>query len=147
MEKEPTQTNEGGCLCGAVRYEVNGAPIVVAHCHCEACQRASGAGHSTAAMFPDEKFKITGSVAEYKYRSDNKNEVTRVFCPICSSPIWGRNSGMVGYVSITLGTLDDSSGFEPEVSVFACNRKAWDVMDECLPAFEAQPDWKPEAEG
>lgn len=146
MENEPTDINQGGCLCGAVRYVADGAPVVVAHCHCEACQRASGAGHSSAAMFPDDRFRLTGAVAEYNYISDNVNEVTRVFCPICSSPIFGRNSGMVGYVSITLGTLDDSSGFDPEASVFARNRKPWDVMDECLPTFEAQPDWKPEAE-
>jgi hypothetical protein len=52
---------------------------------------------------------------------------------------------MTGFLTITLGTLDDSSEFEPKVVVFARNRKPWDAMDERLQTFEAQPDWKPEA--
>ena len=55
----------------------------------------------------------------------------------------GRNSGMGGYVTISVGTFDDSSTLEPQVVVFARNRKPWDVMNETLPTFDAQPDWKP----
>lgn len=118
--------------------------MVVVHCHCRDCQRGSGAGHSTGAMFPAEGFRLTGHVAEFKRKSDNGNDVTRVFCPACGSPIFGRNSGTEGYLTITLGTVDDPSGFEPEVVVFARSRMHWDVMDERLPTFEAQPNWSPE---
>lgn len=52
---ESLQSNfTGGCLCGAVRYEIKGKPVVVARCHCEECQKISGAGHSVGAMFADE---------------------------------------------------------------------------------------------
>ncbi len=50
---------------------------------------------------------------------------------------------MKGYLTITLGTIDESSEFEPQVVVFARNRKPWDAMDESLPTFEAQPNWQP----
>jgi hypothetical protein len=33
--------------------------------------------------------------------------------------------------------------FEPQVVVFARNKKPWDVMDETLPTYETQPDWTP----
>ena len=138
-----SRVHRGGCLCGAVRYAAEGQPLVVAHCHCKNCQRESGAGHSTGAMFPVDRFRLTGHVAEYKLESDNGNKVTRVFCPACGSPILGRNSAMKGYVTITLGTVDDSSEFVPQVVVFARNRKPWDKMDESLPTFEAQPNWRP----
>ncbi len=94
-------------------------------------------------MFPVDRIRLTGHVAEYKLKSDHGNEVTRVFCPACGSPILGRNSGMKGYLTITLGTIDESSEFEPQVVVFARNRKPWDAMDESLPTFEAQPNWQP----
>ena len=143
MADEVAGVYEGGCQCGALRYAVAGTPVVVAHCHCENCQRASGAGHSTGAMFAADKFSQTGPVGEYKYQSDNGNEVTRVFCPTCGSPIFGRNTGMAGFVTITLGSLDDSTAFKPEVTVFVRNRRPWDVMDEALMSFDAQPAWKP----
>jgi hypothetical protein len=138
-----SRIHTGRCLCGAIRYKATGRPLVVAHCHCKDCQRGSGAGHSTGAMFADENFRLTGKLGEHKLTSENGNEVTRVFCPACGSPILGRNSAMPGFVTITLGTLDDAAGFEPQVVVFARNRQPWDVMDEGLPTFDVQPLWKP----
>jgi hypothetical protein len=143
MLEKKLPIHSGGCLCGAVRYEVEGPPLVVAHCHCNDCQRGSGTGHSTGAMFPADTMRLTGPVTEFTVKSDNGNQVTRVFCPACGSPVLGRNSGMEGYLTIALGTLDDSSGFEPQVVVFARSRKPWDIMDESLPTFDAQPNWKP----
>lgn len=141
---DDTLVHTGRCLCGAVAFEATGAPIVVAHCHCNDCQRVTGAGHSTGAMFPLERFKISGPVGEHKLKSDAGNEVTRVFCPTCGSPILGRNTAMPGFVTISLGTFDDSSMFVPGVTIFARNRKPWDAMDAAVPTFDAQPQWRPE---
>ena len=143
MTNADDQTRRGRCLCGAVQYEVVGAPRIVAHCHCEDCQRLTGAGHSTGAMYAVDRFRIRGPIREYVLTSDAGNRVTRVFCPACGSPICGRNSGMEGFVTVSLGTLDDSSVFRPDVVVFARNRKPWDAMDDSVPTFEAQPTWRP----
>lgn len=140
-----SKSHRGRCLCGAVRFEVSGDAQIVAHCHCIDCQRLTGAGHSTGAMFSTANFRISGRTAEHKLTSEAGHEVTRVFCPACGSPILGRNDGMDGFITISLGTLEDSSGFSPDVVVFARNRKPWDVMDEDLPTFEAQPSWTPDA--
>jgi hypothetical protein len=129
----------------AIRYQVSGDPIIVAHCHCKDCQQGSGSGHSTGAMFPLKAFKLTGQVAEYKLKSDNGNDVTRAFCRLCGSPIFGSNTGMPGYLTVTLGTLEDSANFEPQVVVFARDRQPWDALSgDALPTFDTQPDWKPE---
>jgi hypothetical protein len=144
MSREHSQVYQGGCLCGAVRYEVSGRPIVIAHCHCRDCQRGSGAGHSTGAMFPTSGVSLTGAISEFKLRSDKGNVVTRAFCGTCGSPILGKNEGMPGYVTIALGSLDRSSELIPQVVVFARSRQIWDVIAPGLPIFETQPDWKPE---
>jgi len=94
-------------------------------------------------MYARDRFRLTGRIAEHKLTSDNGNEVTRAFCPACGSPIFGANSGMRDHVTITLGTLDDSSTFAPQVTVFTRNRKPWDVMDDRIPSFPAQPGWQP----
>lgn len=146
MDKN-SEIHTGRCLCGNIRYEVTGHPVVVAHCHCKDCQRASGAGHTTGAMFATTQFTISGRVAEYSLVSDAGNQVTKVFCPTCGSPVLGRNDGMEGFVTVSLGTMDDSSKFEPDVVIFADNKKTWDIMSDTLPTFLAQPEWSPENTG
>lgn len=141
------QVHSGGCLCGAVRYSVAGAPVIVAHCHCRDCQRSGGAGHSTGAMFPVDRFRISGDLSAFTITSDNGTRVVRSFCPTCGSGIFGRNDGTTGHVTIALGTLDDPSAFTPEVVVFARSRPAWDTMNPALVTFDAQPAWQPDEEG
>ncbi|MEP3248028.1 MAG: GFA family protein [Sneathiella sp.] len=135
----------GRCLCGSVEFVVTGEPVIVAHCHCEDCQRLTGAGHSTGAMYASDKVQMTGEIGEYKLQSENGNEVTRVFCPRCGSPVFGRNTAMEGFQTFSLGLFEDSSDLVPEVTVFARNRNPWDVMDDKIQTFEAQPVWDPNA--
>ena len=47
-----TETHEGGCLCGAVRYRAQGQPNNVTNCHYRDCQQAVGAAFVTWAEFP-----------------------------------------------------------------------------------------------
>jgi hypothetical protein len=54
---------------------------------------------------------------------------------------------MIGFVTVTLGTFDDSSSLRPQVVVFARNRKPWDFMDGTLSTFDDQPDWNPDKGG
>jgi hypothetical protein len=95
-------------------------------------------------MFPSSAFSLTGVVSEFKLTSGKGTVVTRAFCGACGSPILGRNDGMPGFVTITLGTLDDSSNLIPQVVVFARSRQPWDALAADLPTFDTQPDWKPE---
>ncbi len=138
------KVRRGRCLCGSLQYEVTGEPEVVAHCHCEDCQRLTGAGHSTVAMYAKKQFQMTGDTGgEFKLLAENGNEVTRGFCTSCGSPIYGHNSGSEAYLSVTLGTLEDSSDLRPEVVIFSRNRRPWDVMDDTIQSFDAQPAWQP----
>lgn len=139
-----TDHHHGGCICGGIRYRVTGAPVIVAHCHCRNCQRGSGAGHSTGAMFPVDRFHLTGPVSEYQLDSSQGTRVTRGFCPTCGSPIFGRNDGAPDHVTITLGTLDDPAAFTPEVVIHARSRPHWDAMDPTLETFDTQPEWTPD---
>ncbi|MSP74761.1 MAG: GFA family protein [Rhodospirillaceae bacterium] len=133
----------GRCLCGAISYQIDGDPIVVAHCHCLDCQRLSGAGHATGAMFPDAGIRLNGEPATYSTTSEAGNTVMRLFCRRCGSPLFGKNTGMPGFMTVSLGTLDSSGGLKPQVAIFARTRRNWDVMDATLPTFDAQPEWKP----
>ena len=131
------------CLCAACSYEIDGEPIVVAHCHCLDCQRLSGAGHATGAMFPEAGIRLRGQPATYAMVSEAGNTVTRLFCGACGSPLFGKNTGMPGMMTVTVDTLDDPAGLTPQVAVFARSRRPWDAVDPSVSSFETQPGWKP----
>ena len=133
----------GRCLCGRCSYEIEGEPIIVAHCHCLDCQRLSGAGHTTGAMFAEQGVTLAGEPSTYLSESEGGNTVIRLFCGSCGSPLFGKNTGMPGFMTVTLGTLDDPNLLQPQVTVFARTRRTWDVMDTELATFDGQPNWKP----
>src|SRR5262245_36008069 len=54
----------GGCLCGAIRYETDVAPIDTGYCHCRMCQRASGAPVLAWASFPIDAFRYTAGAPQ-----------------------------------------------------------------------------------
>jgi hypothetical protein len=132
----------GRCLCGSVRYELEGEPLVVAHCYCEDCQKMSGAGHATGLMYPVERTEVTGVTAEFQLETA-ESVVTRTFCPKCGSPLHGRNTRMPGVMTFTAGTLEDPNGVQPQVAVFTRSKRNWDSIGVDLAQFETQPPWKP----
>jgi hypothetical protein len=47
-----SEVRTGGCACGALRFEVTGAPIFDGHCHCRECQKTSGGPMTTGEGLP-----------------------------------------------------------------------------------------------
>src|SRR5262249_39677431 len=122
--------------CGRVSYVVTGEPIAVGHCYCGNCQRLSGAGHSTGAMFPESNFEVSGALTEYSFRPAPDVVDTRLFCPTCGSQMLARNSAAPGLLSITLGSLDDANDLTPHAAIYVKQKADWDLVDERLRIFE-----------
>jgi len=95
-------TAAGGCLCGAVRYEVRGPLRPVVNCHCGQCRRFHGhyGAYSNAAA---KDLSVTGYRNLKWYRSSSF--ARRGFCKECGSSLfWERlRSGNIG---IAAGTID-----------------------------------------
>lgn len=133
------QSTKGGCACGAVRYEFTGAPAMMGHCHCRACQRDSGTAHASHVAVPAETFKLTGPIKYWDSRADSGNLVSRGFCTECGSPVSSTNSGMQALAFIRAGSLDDPSIFKPQMVVWASMAPVWAGKDDSLPAFDRMP--------
>lgn len=52
------------------------------------------------------------------------------------------NTGMPGFVTVMLGTLDRSEGLSPQVAIYTRSKRSWDVP--AMQEFESQPGWKPD---
>ncbi|MFZ1468703.1 MAG: GFA family protein [Paracoccaceae bacterium] len=134
----------GKCLCSAVTYVADGPPIIVAQCHCEACRRSSGTGHTVGAMFRSDAVIVIGNLSEFSYSSDKDSTVTKAFCAQCGSPIHGRNTGMPGHLTLTLGTMVDANGLDISVVIYESEKPHWDQLGPNIVSFATQPGWIPE---
>ena len=83
-------TRSGGCLCGAVRYDVSAPALSVVACHCRDCQRQAGSAFSIIAVFPRDAVHFSGTPALYRGHGDSGGAVERNFCGACGSPLLRR---------------------------------------------------------
>jgi hypothetical protein len=133
----------GGCLCGAVRYESDGEPSFSLQCHCRDCQRSSGTAYIAAMRVPAADFRITqGNPKRYIGKSDAGNEISRLFCGDCGSPLYVQVPTRPDIVGIRVGTLDDPSVFRPDADIFVKSAQPWDHMNPDLPKYPTYPPGK-----
>lgn len=93
----------GGCLCGAVRYEVRGRLRDVVNCHCAQCRRFHG-HHGAYTNAAWDAIALRGG--EQLQWFDSSDFARRGFCRTCGSSLfWERRDS--GRVSIAAGTLDE----------------------------------------
>jgi hypothetical protein len=89
----------GGCLCGAVRYEIRGPLRNIINCHCSKCRRFHGhTGAYTSVRREHLKLTRSDGLKWYRSQTDETPNVHRGFCMECGSSLfWDpRGSGIVG---------------------------------------------------
>ncbi len=127
---------EGGCLCGGVRYRIEGKLGPAGYCHCKQCQRASGSAFAANAPARTQYFRLQSGnelLAEYE-SSPGK---FRAFCRRCGSPIYSRRDSEPELRRIRLGTLDSDPGRRPLAHVFVGSKAPWFTIHDSLPQFDA----------
>lgn len=129
----------GGCLCGAVRYELAGEPAAQLVCHCTHCQKQAGSAFSTIVGLPEDQVTITqGNPARYVDHGESGKAVERQFCGTCGSPLFSRVEAAPGMTWVKAGTLDDTSRFQPAAHIWTKSKQCW-VDTGAVPAFATNP--------
>ena len=123
---------EGGCLCGAIRYRVEGEPVISGICHCVTCRKAASAPVLPFATFGAGRFTFTGGMPVL-YRSSLR--VTRDFCGQCGSLLTYRTDDDPGVIDVMLCSLDDPHAFPPDRHVWVSHRVQWHPIADGLPAY------------
>lgn len=132
--------HEGGCLCGEVRFKVDGEPIAAGACYCRDCQYVAGGGAAYAVMYPAEALTVTsGTPSTYAVKGDSGADVVRHFCPHCGVHIYSHNSAHPQFRSIKVGTLDDPSWFETQGNIWTSSAQPWHRIESDLPNWEKNP--------
>ena len=116
----------GGCLCGAIRYELSADPVFSVACHCRACQYTSGGSPTLAMVFPKSALKIVkGEPRTYWSTGETGEKVGRSFCEVCATPLWSHPQANADIVVIKVGGLDDPSAFAVQADMFMAAAQPW----------------------
>lgn len=120
---------QGGCHCGAIRYEVSAMPFAADYCHCSDCRRTTGAPVGVWMDFKaDEVSWLKGSVCEYA----SSEHIRRGFCPQCGSSLTYRSTRHPDYFTLSVASLDDPNLVRPTYHIFTCSQVDWmAISDDC----------------
>ena len=115
----------GGCLCGRVRYTVEGEPNFAGVCHCRNCQRYTGSAFEPVMAFPNQAVDVQGNLNTYDDIGDSGKAVHRRFCPNCGSGVVAEVDTMPGVTIVLAGSLDDPAVFKPSMEIFCSSTQPW----------------------
>ena len=132
----------GSCRCGEVTLTITEKPKMMMQCHCLDCQKATGTGHTSQAYFDEKDVLIKGEVVGHTVTANSGNKMTRHFCQVCGSRLFGRNSGRPGLISVEVGCLDDHSWYSPQAVLFTSRQNDWDITAGDIPHFDKMPPSK-----
>jgi hypothetical protein len=106
--------NQGGCLCGAVRFATSAEPLGVTYCHCKFCQRATGSAYMVEPIFYKTKFEIiSGKPATYAQTSEGSGkQVTIHFCSTCGTKLFLSFERFPQAFGVYGGSFDDPNWFK-----------------------------------
>jgi len=70
----------GGCLCGAVRYEVRAeAPLGARYCWCRVCQYLGAGTGAVSALFRTEDLDVSGPAHQLRVSSRQRGDHAPAF--------------------------------------------------------------------
>ena len=132
----PSHPLTGGCLCGAVRYEIDAPLVAAGYCHCTRCQRRTGTAASAQARVAPGSLRIVAGDSLLKaWRPPEGFE--KVFCSRCGSSMLSRDPDDVEQVFVRLGTFDGDPGIRPAYRQRVETAAVWEPLPEDgLPRYE-----------
>ena len=132
---------EGGCFCGAVRYEAEGDPAFKGQCHCRQCQYFAGGGPNFFMAMPAAGFKYTkGKPAGYARDDAPMFKANREFCATCGVQLTTKAVPLPDVVFLKVGSLDEPAAFgAPQMAIFTCDKQPFHLVAEGVPTYDKMP--------
>lgn len=132
----------GGCQCGAIRYRLRVAPVVVYCCHCTHCQQQSSSAFGVSVWSREEDFTLLqGELAQRTVRADSGNIKVCAFCGQCGSRIYHQAQGDEGILSVKGGTLDNARDLKPAAHIWARSAHHWmSLQHPDMLVYDTEPD-------
>nr|WP_319485340.1 GFA family protein [uncultured Cohaesibacter sp.] len=141
----------GGCSCGAIRYQIETAPMIVHCCHCTWCQRETGSAFVLNALIEAERVTLLKGApvcVDTPSASGKGQKIWR--CPHCQVALWSNYAGSGEKVRfVRVGTLDKPGALPPDIHIYTSTKLDWVSLPDDVPAMEEyyrlSEVWSPES--
>jgi hypothetical protein len=133
-----TTRHYGSCLCGAVRFQVDGSFERFYLCHCAFCRKDTGSAHGANLFSTTAKLTwLAGEDEVTTFRLPSSRHA-KSFCKTCGSALPRAPAGAEQLV-VPAGSLESAVSMRPDAHLFVGSRADWDRDLEAVPMIERLP--------
>lgn len=138
MAEETNTSHRGSCLCGAVRFEIQGRFERFFLCHCGHCRKDTGSAHAANLFSTSARLRWLSGEDRVTSFTLPSTRHSRSFCSTCGSalPRVQRDGALL---VVPAGSLDSELLLRPDAHIFAASRARWDQALEQVPVIEGSP--------
>jgi hypothetical protein len=137
-------TFEGGCTCGAVRFRLTSAPMIVHCCHCRDCQRRTGSAFAINALIEADRVELLSEAPIARsLPTASGGPLDDYACPQCGGSVWSDYGRRGNLLFVRVGALDDPDALPPDVHIFTRSKPPWVTLPKDARAYEVYYDQAP----
>ena len=125
----------GSCLCGAVKFEVEGDLSGPDGCHCTQCRKHSG-HYFASTDVPRSALTVHGEDNVSWFQSSEK--ARRGFCAICGSSLFWDPIGR-DWTGVAMGAFDTPTNTRLAVHIFTADKGDYYDIADGVKQFERVP--------
>ncbi len=122
-----SDTLNGSCACGLVKFVLVDAKRNIINCHCHTCRKLNGGAFSSYIAVADDNFKLHEG-QDVLTRYVVTENVDKHFCRVCGTPIYNKNRKYPGLIIVPLGALDEVGQMRPTVNIYCDSKLSWVAM-------------------
>jgi hypothetical protein len=141
MSKQNSYSVQGGCLCGAVRFELLQPPVSAGYCHCTRCQRRTGTAASISAQIDGDALHILAGSEQIEAWAPGDGAWEKCFCRRCGAHLFARSPADPRRIGVRMSAFDSDPGIRPSFRQYLKYAATWEpIPDDGLERFpEARP--------
>lgn len=128
----------GSCLCGAVKFELEGEFKKFFLCHCSRCRKTSGTAHCANLFAPGATIHWLSGEDKLSFYQLENTHFARTFCSVCGSNV-PTDAKTRHLVVVPAGCLDTDVDITPQAHIFTASKGNWDQDLADIPAFDNMP--------
>ena len=114
----------GGCLCGEIKFELEGDFKVFYQCHCKQCRQLTGTAFASNLFTNTENIRWTrgyDSLSKYEHPT---RSFSKAFCCVCGSALPFVNKSQSALI-VPAGSLESEISPVPSANIFYDERACW----------------------